>query len=523
METPDSRTAKSRSFISKFPFFTRGVPTTEFEKIVYFSVGSDDASDEQDHLDSPKSDGRGCIIACSRILDTVSQIGLALLPSFVTSYLIPEDSELKKQAIHPTAYLDGIRGFASLFVFFWHFIYQYHERHNHGFGCKVTGGNNYLVQLPIIRLFYAGPAAVHTFFVISGFALSCKSLKLLQNRSYEASYRSLASSVFRRSFRLYIPPLTSTLIIVLLLRAGVYEAVRPVAANHSIVPHPEGIPPILPTFWSQIWNWIQESARMCSIFGGSGTNPFDGHLWTIPIEYRDSMVVFFTILGLSKLRPRLLLLATASLLYYVLYIDDWPLVDFYAGMLIAELSSTKAIPPSTIVEPSSNTVNAPTLKSRFKTATWWILFVLGLLISSIPPDNYTSTPFYSLLAQIFDRQNFWYSLGSVLIIYPASNSPSIQRLFTTPFAQYLGKISYALYLCHATLVNTLGTTLVNSVGNWTGRGTLWEAELAFGLAAGVLVPCVIWYADVFWRLVDVNAVRIARWVEEKVSVGDDEA
>ena len=61
---------------------------------------------------------------------------------------------------------------------------------------------------------------VHVFFVISGLVLSRKPLQLARAHRYDDLHKTLSSSVFRRTIRLYLPAAFSTFLILLLIRAG---------------------------------------------------------------------------------------------------------------------------------------------------------------------------------------------------------------------------------------------------------------------------------------------------------------
>jgi hypothetical protein len=78
----------------------------------------------------------------------------ALLPSF----LLTNDVPSRSVEIRSTAWLDGLRGWASLIVFFYHFSYSFHNWVVPGYG--VDGQNHKLLQLPFLRLIAAGPAMV---------------------------------------------------------------------------------------------------------------------------------------------------------------------------------------------------------------------------------------------------------------------------------------------------------------------------------------------------------------------------
>lgn len=168
-----------------------------------------------------------------------TRVGLFLLPSFVQGRLASQHARPEK--LTPTSYLDGMRGLAALFVFFCHYFYQAY-RIADGWG---AGSDNYsLLKLPLIRLFYQGPPAVCLFFVISGYALSYKPLKLIRNAQFDNFSANMSSMTFRRFIRLYTPPLISTLMVVMMLRLGVYEWTRDFASDRTYMrnvaePHPD--------------------------------------------------------------------------------------------------------------------------------------------------------------------------------------------------------------------------------------------------------------------------------------------
>lgn len=125
---------------------------------------------------------------------------LFLIPSFLSPH---STLEFKKYKVNSTEWLDGLRGIAAFFVFVYHFVVVYVEEHDFSWD-PVRHPN--LIQLPILRLFYSGTAMVRIFFVISGFALTYKPVKLMRKPgSHGSLMKTLASSVFRRYLRLFLP------------------------------------------------------------------------------------------------------------------------------------------------------------------------------------------------------------------------------------------------------------------------------------------------------------------------------
>lgn len=185
---------------------------------------------------------------------------------FVPSFLQGRHSRerLRPTKLQPTAYLDGMRGLAALFVFFCHYTYQCFSIAE-SYGC---GDKNWAwLKLPIIRLFYQGPAAVCVFFVISGYALSYRPLKLIRSKATGDLLDTLSSLVFRRAIRLFLPSIISSLMIVCLVRLGLYELTRDFASDKRYMKniveyHPER----MENTYVQLRDWFWCVFRFIHVF-----------------------------------------------------------------------------------------------------------------------------------------------------------------------------------------------------------------------------------------------------------------
>lgn len=223
---------------------------------------------------------RGIILRCLNFF----------LPSFLQGRHSRE--RIRSTTLHPTAYLDGMRGMAALFVFFCHYFYQAFLIAE-SWGCRDRNWN--LFKLPIIRLFYQGPAAVCLFFVISGYALSYRPLKMIRSSSTNDFSTTMSSLVFRRGIRLFLPSIISTFMIFCLISLGAYDLTKDFAHNRTYLknvaePHPERLETIQAQFWEWVWSvykfvhvfsWNPQGGRIgeynCMLQSSSNTNSSSPH------------------------------------------------------------------------------------------------------------------------------------------------------------------------------------------------------------------------------------------------------
>lgn len=216
--------------------------------------------------------------------------GKTLLQHLAPRFLHTNRSHTRNLHLHPTKYLDGVRGVAALFVVFHHIGANFTANEHHGYYSRDSS----FFTLPGVRVFHAGRFMVQIFFVLSGYVLSIRGLQLGRQGNAEKLLDSLASSVFRRWFRLYIPVLVATFMgDFVLARLDWY---RPDAMQKGWEHLPDGNSYIgfNPTyllrprgsFLHQLYAYFERQQRLA--------NPFSWHLvnskqathvlWTIPFE-----------------------------------------------------------------------------------------------------------------------------------------------------------------------------------------------------------------------------------------------
>jgi len=447
-----------------------------------------------------------------------------LTPSFLSREPSPPEHQ------YPTAFLDGLRGYAAFFVFITHCVLPTHPNAYMGYGGNDGVNDGWFFQLPIIRLMHSGLACVHVFFVISGFSISLKALKQMRKSDHEGVFTTLFSSTFRRTARLYLPCFALLFCVLILTLSGAMDFVNAIAKDWPFGDQPEEFPPIKNGFFVQvgdllydIWQW----ADPLNPYSRISYMPYSLQLWTIPVELRCSFITFVCLLGVAKCRPsiRMLSLGALSFYFYFRKHSDPPL--FLGGAIIAELYliQQENLPSKASLAdtPNAKWSRASNIDSRGQKIKHGLLFVLGLFLTSYPRHGANKAMFYSWLTQLGtyiagpQRKallDLFTCAGALLLVYSVSRSPMLQRFFSTPLAKYLGKTSFALYCVHQPLINWFGYRNILAMWQITGKETTFQYELGFGIAFVIQLAVSVWAADLFWRAVDKPSVTFAKWLEK---------
>jgi peptidoglycan/LPS O-acetylase OafA/YrhL len=487
--------------------------------------------------------------ALTNLVPPLRQTALFLLPSFIAPLLskptttTPPPPPPPKEK--PTAHLDGLRGLAALTVFACHFLYTSFAIAP-GYG--TSNSHHHFPLLPFLRLLFSGPPAVCVFFVVSGYALSLRPAQAARAGDWDARGRALGSLVLRRGVRLFLPVVASTGGIAVLVWVGGYEWTREFAGDGAFLrnvrePH---YGPRLGSVGEQVADWVGGLVRFVHVwdwelFGGS--TAMDVHLWSVPVEFRCSMVLFLTLLAAGRLKRGWWWVVVGGLVAFVYFSKRWEMVLFYAGMVLAEVDVARGLHggcsgaevvlpgPGLMMSESRSRPRSPSpspprtkRRSSLRRAMWTALSIVGMYLMSQPDVGGAETPGWVFLTSLIpswwdDEHRYWQSAGAILFVLTVGRSRGWQRFFNLDVVQYFGKISYPLYLMHGPVLHTVGYAIQRWAWGLTGvEGSAYA--WGFALAAVFIVPVVIWVSDVFWRAVDAPVVRLAKWLEAKCSISE---
>lgn len=243
------------------------------------------------------------------------------------------------------------------------------------------------------------------------------------------------------------------------------------------------------------------------------------------MEYRSSLVLYLTQLGLARLKPVVRIFFLVALIIWCHEKDRWEMILFYSGFLLAELDFRRqALVATKSVLPTINTsLPATSQLQRLWTLLYIFVFLSGIYLGGQPQMHVEHAPgwatLYSLIPSYAShKQRYWVGWAAILLVWSTSNSALLQRLFTNGLVQYLGKISFSLYLMHGPITHTIGYASMDLFWCAIGDDTYATKEVGFVLSAIITIASTIWAADIFMRAVDIPTVRFARWVENKCIV-----
>lgn len=366
---------------------------------------------------------------------------------------------------------DGLRGLAAVSVVVSHSILAFFPAaFTHYFAWVAAPGAIYgrvesILATPGLSVLWNGSFSVSIFFVLSGYVLT----KNLVEKKDLASARSLAA---RRYFRLAGPVFGSALFAFGLMSLGLYHSVDVAAMTSSA--WLKGMWNVTPNFFLA----VKEGLYGAIFRGEVSYNPV---FWTMRIEFIGSLLVLaYRCLTLSRRSQ-----AFGAVIYIILTASlapgEW--VAYLAFLLGTHLN------------------DVPVLGRR---GALYLLAVAGLYLGGIDGSG-----LYGWLGYIPvdapTRNGVFAVLGATLLVY-AVKSGAFSSLLRSGPVQFLGRISYSLYLVHLPIILSVacGSYLWFAVDH--GFGRIAAATMSFAISFAVTVGVAI----VFTGLVDEPCIKLAK-------------
>ena len=332
-----------------------------------------------------------------------------------------------------------------------------------------------------------GNFAVFVFFVMSGFVLT---------PSFERRPHALMSGLGRRAIRLGPP--TAIACVFAALLGVTWPGSAPVAAALSGSSWLAGLRPVT------LGQAFADISGLSLITGYAETTLFgplagllppwtasvDPPVWSLHLELWGSVLVLLLV-WLRACNPWL----HAAALALCAGMIGVNALDLFALGSVLSLAARSRWFPALIAR-------------RWRPALGVAIFLLGIWVEYgglLPEARWLER---AGAARALVRPFAWFSLsqeGAAVAIFAAVLLlPEVHFLLRTRLAQWLGKLSFAIYLLHFPVMTTLGTVAFTAAAGKTGKGAAAGLALIVGLAA--TLPLAI----LFERVVDQNAIALSR-------------
>lgn len=280
-----------------------------------------------------------------------------------------------------------------------------------------------------------------------------------------------------------------------------------------------------------------------------GQNEYDGNQWTLRAEMVESMSLYLTLIATATFTPFWRVVALVGMLMLGLHQPDlfYANVSYFAGAILAELS---------FIIPSGGQVHWRLGRMGWVRLVGPVgLAILGLYLGSYPEEmedqmNWSQkmhiwgvtylpgcTPFLRGRDLIVDNHQRVYStIGGSFLILSLLLSPHLRHLLSHRHLIFLGGISYALYLLHATLMRSLLAYIIYSIPKRTERKVVivnhlgeqlridtvvtkvWRGwGVVRSLLFGVWMVLLVVLAHVWRKKVDGLSLWVSKWLEEVAS------
>jgi peptidoglycan/LPS O-acetylase OafA/YrhL len=430
-----------------------------------------------------------------RLYPMIWMTAFLALVVFVGSYLwMKPEANTEGERKGNFAYLDGVRGLAALLVVGCHFIQQFYPAMHVAQRAPSMTPWDTMIAFSPLHLAISGELCVALFFVLSGFVLSYSYLKT-------PITEKLISGMFRRYFRLAVPIFGTSLLYLLGLQSGLY----PWALAQLNTPSTLHIQQYLAHFL-QITYSLPDMIRDALLI-----TPFQWQhdkynfaLWTMSVEFYGSVCIFLSLWLMGRSKWRSWGFAAMMLLVCGLC-KKMELMGFFMGMILCDGVVSGWL---------------PRLMSR--PAIGLAAGLVGLAVGSInlrlDEVQILSGHFAwaAPLLKVFKSTHMlafaFLSVGASGLMAWFLTSPTWKALLSWRPIQWLGQVSFGLYLSHLLVQFTVMPTVFMAL--YQGLG--WNYHGSALLALGISVPLQFLLAHGVYHSVDRAAVRVGHLAYQSV-------
>lgn len=317
--------------------------------------------------------------------------------------------------------LDSLRGIAAIAVFFSHILLIFNSN-------MFT---TVLFEYGLLRVFVAGSESVMLFFILSGFVLS---LPFYNKKSF-----SYGSYTIKRICRIYLP---------YIFAVGLAFACKELFYDGKII--------YLSSWFNGIWDTKISLKEMINhlILVNTFLSNLNNVVWSLVHEMRISLffpLLMFLLIRLDTIKGVgiAFLFSVSSVLIVFLTGSEFFGVELFATLHYSALFIIGALLAKNREYLINTYKSLPPLSKMVLFLIGVILFVYAhpsFILSKLIPNFH---PFYRTVID-----SWFISAGACILIISALSAGSFSRILNNKVINYLGKISYSLYLTHIVVLTS---------------------------------------------------------------------
>jgi peptidoglycan/LPS O-acetylase OafA/YrhL len=365
---------------------------------------------------------------------------------------------------------------------------------------------------PLLNLWMSGRGMIDIFFLISGYVLSYQMLKHIRTKETESLMKSLASANFRRFLRLYVSCGVATFGYALLSHIG-------------WMPGRE-INSVFERLMDWAWDLLKLSNPFASLTGfyhsSHLTSAYIGTLWTIPLEFRGSLVIYSFCAMTSRLSTLHRMLLCWMLIVLCFIWQATYIIGFLTGLFLADLSFSRHPErlgiKSTLPQITNNQAQFSTKPPFIKRIFYSAMLFCGIFLLAQPnirQEGFWPWPLLDRLVPSFYVTqlggHLFACVGSYLVVEALEAYSTLQCPLLWNFSQYIGDLSFGIYVTHPFIMRGVQDNILRPLNTQYTGGSEWGKLL-------ILIVdyfLILWASDLFSR-VDKKVVRFGRWLEEQL-------
>lgn len=373
-------------------------------------------------------------------------------------------------------YIDGMRGLAVMIVLFSHLVVNFYPVL---FFAKPDILSDQYPLLNIIaftplNVFYYGYSAVMVFFFISGYVITYNFFKQNDN--------NIASSVFRRYFRLTIPVFFSCLIVYILLKLHLFFGVEA---------SPLSLSPTLNTYFNCDADFIEMiKLVLYNMYLGADLeilNCYNGVLWMMGYLFIGFILVYSVLAIFGRANQKL------RFIVYIIFValsHKSCLLAFALAMILCDLDINNVL-------------------QKMNKIGIFLILLAGIYFLSFRSHDFPLYSYFSLWFLPF----FYNIIGAFLLFFAIHRSAFLIKILSTKIPLYLGKISFSIYLTHSIIVVSLSCYLYILL-----RSTLNVSyNLSFFITSAITIIVTIIFSHVFYNLIEIRSIDLSKSLYNLIS------